>query len=168
VISERLHVGLELYVEATNVISQPLIDEVHEALSIRAVEATHHLALPEPRQGFNKLWMRLSVLLSCRAMTSFHASLFEAEVEMGDTTERFQEQFVDPFSPSFVKGCPKNLRHLFFVLLRIMQPIHHVPAYPRRWWARSVRRRILREALHGSPLAKPDDSDFRGCPPPAG
>ena len=71
-ISERLHVRLELYVDATNVISQPLIDEVHEALSIRAVEATHHVALPEPRQGFNKLWMRLSVLLSCRAMTSFH------------------------------------------------------------------------------------------------
>ena len=53
---------------------------------------------------------------------------------MGDTTERFQEQFLDldPFSPSFVKGCPKNLRHLFFVLLRIMQPIHHVPAYRKR------------------------------------
>jgi hypothetical protein len=60
----------ELYIDTTNVISQPIIDEFHETLSVLPVKADLRVTLLERRETLKKCSVRMNILLGCRTLTS--------------------------------------------------------------------------------------------------
>jgi hypothetical protein len=77
------------HIDATNMIGQPVIDELHEAVSVSAFKACDRVPLFEHSEVLKELWMGINVLFGCRALTSPDTPLFEAEMKTGVSVKRF-------------------------------------------------------------------------------
>ena len=93
-------------------IGEPLIDECHKLVSVRAIESLRVKTLAEPAKDFKELGVGLTVGVGHWAPISLHTLLLEAEMGLGESVKRLQHDRIHSFALALVQRGAKILGHL--------------------------------------------------------